>query len=71
MTRRTHNEFLSIGSSDDEDIADRDYDSEAAVERKGRAVKRRRTADKQTTHELESEGKLSDSEEDDDNDRKY
>jgi ESF2/ABP1 family protein len=61
MTTRTHNEFLDTAASDDE-TSDRGYDSEANVaESKGRAVKRRRTADTQDFFGVESD-------EDDDND---
>jgi ESF2/ABP1 family protein len=55
MTTRTHNEFLDIAASDDE-TNDRGYDSEAKVaESKGRAVKRRRTADTQDFFGVESD----------------
>ncbi|KAJ6065299.1 hypothetical protein N7444_000952 [Penicillium canescens] len=61
MTTRTHNEFLDTAACDDE-TSDRGYDSEANVaESKGRAVKRRRTADTQDFFGVESD-------EDDDND---
>ncbi|KAJ5295665.1 hypothetical protein PENANT_c001G09268 [Penicillium antarcticum] len=55
MTTRTHNEFLDTAASDDE-TSDRGYDSEANVaESKGRAVKRRRTAETQDFFGVESD----------------
>ncbi|KAJ5770279.1 uncharacterized protein N7511_002330 [Penicillium nucicola] len=55
MTTRTHNEFLDTAASNDE-TSDRGYDSEANVtESKGRAVKRRRTAETQDFFGVESD----------------
>ncbi|KAJ5820069.1 hypothetical protein N7474_005660 [Penicillium riverlandense] len=59
MTTRTHDDFLGI---DDDEAIDRGYDSEEKVaESKGRAVKRRRTADRDFFG-LESDHEESDSE---------
>ncbi|KAJ5624079.1 hypothetical protein N7510_000388 [Penicillium lagena] len=59
MTTRTHDDFLGI---DDDEAVDRGYDSEEKVaESKGRAVKRRRTAD-QDFFGLESDHEESDGE---------
>lgn len=56
MTTRTHNEFLDIPASDDEEVSDRGYDSEENVTKsKGRNVKRRRTADTQDLFGLQSD----------------
>lgn len=56
MTARKHNEFLDIAPSDEDDASDHGYDSEAKeAESKGRAVKRRRTADTQEFFGLESD----------------
>ncbi|KAJ5894700.1 hypothetical protein N7495_006391 [Penicillium taxi] len=55
MTSRKHNEFLDIEASEDE-VNDRGYDSEENVAKtKGRAVKRRRTADGQDLFGLKSD----------------
>jgi len=67
MTTRKHNEFLDIGSSDEEPASDRGYDSEENVAKsKGRAVKRRRTADTQDFFGLESDEDESADEEEED-----
>lgn len=67
MTTRTHNEFLDIAPSDDDEVTDRGYDSEEkVVESKGRAVKRRRTADtSQDFFGLQSDEQESESEDED------
>ncbi|KKK20036.1 hypothetical protein P175DRAFT_0499295 [Aspergillus ochraceoroseus IBT 24754] len=66
MTTRTHNEFLEIAPSDDDEATDRGYDSEEKVtESKGRAVKRRRTVDTQDFFGLQSDEEDSDSEDED------
>lgn len=57
MSASKRNEFLDIGSSDDE-ASDRGYDSEAAEESKSRNVKRRRT--QQTDDLLGNESEESD-----------
>lgn len=67
MSTRKRNEFLDIGSSDDE-ASDRGYDSEAAEESKGRNVKRRRT--KQTHDLLGDESEKSAIEQSEDEDEK-
>ncbi|KAL4780146.1 hypothetical protein BJX76DRAFT_55882 [Aspergillus varians] len=64
MTSRKRNEFLDIVSSDDEDN-EAGYDSEAAEETKGRAVKRRKTQSRGDKPESgsEEESDVSDGEE--------
>lgn len=70
MTTRKHNEFLDIPPSDEDEASDGRYDSEDNVgESKGRAVKRRRTADTQDFFGLGSDEDESADEEEDDEDR--
>lgn len=66
MTTRKHNEFLDIAPSDDESASDRGYDSEENVAKsKGRAVKRRRTANTQDFFGVESDNDESADDDDD------
>jgi ESF2/ABP1 family protein len=70
MTTRTHNEFLDIAPSDDESASDRGYDSEENVAKsKGRAVKRRRTANTQDFFGVESDNDESADENDEEEER--
>lgn len=70
MTTRKHNEFLDIAPSDDESASDRGYDSEENVAKsKGRAVKRRRTANTQDFFGVESDNDESADEDDEEEER--